>query len=103
MRLTLTDENGNIKVVDVSADLSVNDFKALAEVELQIPASGMRILHNGRDLQASATLQGSGVVQDDMLLVLRTGPPQQQDQAEAIRTQLLNDPATLQRVAAQNP
>ncbi|KAI8841571.1 hypothetical protein BJ741DRAFT_434286 [Chytriomyces cf. hyalinus JEL632] len=109
-RITLTDETGsNLRMVDVSGDLTVADLQALAEVELRIPSSEQTLVHNGTKLlNASATLAGLKIGQDDIVLVQRTLPRNGGDDAQAaqieqIRGQLLADPSALQRVAQQSP
>ncbi|KAJ3409375.1 hypothetical protein CcCBS67573_g01345 [Chytriomyces confervae] len=109
-RITLTDETGsNLRMVDVSGDLTVADLQALAEVELRIPSSEQTLVHNGTKLlNASATLAGLKIGQDDIVLVQRTlsrggGDDAQAAQIEQIRRQLLDDPSALQRVAQQSP
>ncbi|KAJ3026909.1 UNVERIFIED_CONTAM: DNA damage-inducible protein 1, partial [Siphonaria sp. JEL0065] len=97
---------GAIHVVDISPDMSVEDLKALAEVEVNIPSQNIAIIHNGREI-VSGSLQTAGVVQDDIMLVARKGPSNSNsnanDEVERIRHQLLNDAATLARVSQQHP
>ena len=70
MRLTLTTLTDAVYQLEVSADLELENFKALCEVESGIPASEIALLHNGRPLfDDKKPLKDYGIVDGDMLMI----------------------------------
>ncbi|TPX32679.1 hypothetical protein SmJEL517_g04186 [Synchytrium microbalum] len=114
MRISLTNEFGDLHNLEVDSTISIQNLKALAEAELRIPANAQTILHNGVELlDVSKTLQELGVAQDDILFVKRAGTAAGGvgaaggrpvgDPAEALRQQLLSDPRAMTQLASRNP
>jgi len=81
MRLSITTESDTCSL-EVAEDLELINFKALCEMEVSVPAEGMRVLANGRPLEGDhSTLAALGVKDGDLLMVLGGGKrpaPQQQ-------------------------
>ncbi|KAA8499605.1 UBA domain-containing protein mud1 [Porphyridium purpureum] len=74
MKLVLSDERGEVSVVDVDEDASVENVKLLIEGELGIPAAMQMLLLNGVEIAGhgvQTTLKAAGVAENDLLLVRR--------------------------------
>ena len=70
MCLTLTTLSDDVYQIEVSADLELENFKALCEVESGIPAAEMSLLHNGRPLyDDKKPLKDYGIADGDMLII----------------------------------
>ena len=70
MRLTLTTLTDAVYQLEVSADLELENFKALCEVESGIPAAEMSLLHNGRPLyDDKKPLKDYGIADGDILII----------------------------------
>ncbi|KAJ3189532.1 DNA damage-inducible protein 1 [Irineochytrium annulatum] len=86
MRLTLTTETGDqLKVVEVDGSNTVEDLRALAEVEMGVPAASQVLSHNGVALSDAKKTQPVG------------------DQIEHMRQTILADPNLLRRIQSQSP
>lgn len=111
MQLTVTTDD-NVFNIDVEAAETLENVKAILEVETSIPTSQQVLLFNGQPLTAS-TLAASGVANGDLLLLVRQqqAAPQSGPAAtasynpdgslldpHAIMRQLQSDPAALARL-----
>jgi len=74
LRLTLTTLTDAVYQLEVSADLEIENFKALCEVETGIPAAEIALMHNGRPLyDDKKPLKDYGIQDNDMLIIQRMG------------------------------
>ncbi|KAK9835886.1 hypothetical protein WJX74_010192 [Apatococcus lobatus] len=111
MQLTVTTDD-NVFNIDVESAETLENVKAILEVETSIPTSQQVLLFNGQPLTAS-TLAASGVANGDLLLLMRQqqAAPRSQPSAtasynpdgslldpHAIMRQLQSDPAALARL-----
>ncbi|XP_014666622.1 PREDICTED: protein DDI1 homolog 2-like [Priapulus caudatus] len=72
MKISITTESDEFYTVDVSADLEVENFKALCELECNIPASEMTIVFEGHVLDDNQKpLAAYGLKDTDVVLVKR--------------------------------
>ncbi|XP_070560655.1 protein DDI1 homolog 2-like [Ptychodera flava] len=81
MKVTVTTLTGEIFPLEVSADLELENFKALCEYECGFPCSEMMVLHNGIPLMDDKkTLEGYKIGENDVLLIQRMRNPAQMSQ-----------------------
>lgn len=72
MRVSVTTLGDDIFTLEVSDDMELENFKALCELECNIPVSEMALLLNGRPLQDDRmSLEQYGVRDGDVLIVQR--------------------------------
>lgn len=92
MRLSITDELGNINGLEVDADMELVNLKALIESELNIPTQHQMLVLNGNQLtNNSASLKTCGIRNDDIILVRslsNSTPNLAQNLSESERTRL---------------
>lgn len=70
MQITVTTLSDQIFTLDVSEDLELENFKALCEFEIGIPASEIAIVSNGRPLHDDKrTLKQYEIKNGDMVLL----------------------------------
>ncbi|XP_022668053.1 protein DDI1 homolog 2-like isoform X1 [Varroa destructor] len=117
MKVTLSTVNGDVYVLEVPADMELENFKALAESEVGIPANEIILLHNMRPLVGDKRpLSEQGVSEGDILLVNRGGTSQAAPEPESmdlgsvnvanpaeIRDRLLANPPLLTALRNANP
>ena len=112
MRLTVNSEtDGKFAQIEVASGETVENVKAILEVELGVPVNQQLVLHNGKVLQNAQTLEAAGVGADDMLTVRRGQVSLPTDASvEQIPTNLRigdvpgdADPALLIRIFQANP
>eukprot|EP00762_Andalucia_godoyi_P007902 ANDGO_01212.mRNA.1 DNA damage-inducible protein 1 len=108
----------DIVSVDVDEDETVENLKALVEVQTQIPLAHQRLFYSGRELANTAVLRSIGIVSQDVLQLLvaaaaaapgtsvssatsasAQGVPSAQQLAELA----MSNPAELERLMATNP
>jgi len=70
MRLTVSTAEGEIYPVEVDSDETLENVKAIMEVETAIPLASQVILHNGKPIPDGSKLSTAGVHEDDMLLLM---------------------------------
>ncbi|TPX40576.1 hypothetical protein SeMB42_g04236 [Synchytrium endobioticum] len=112
MRITLTNEVGDLHNLEVDQAINVAALKALAEAEFGVPAARLSIMHNGVEItDGNKTIAELHVVNDDILFVKRipgVNAPGDAgeaavDPAESLRLQLLEDRQSLTQLANGNP
>ena len=87
MQLTVTVGGDEFYTVDASDDLELENFKALLEFESGVPAKEMTIYLDGKLLDGSTKSIGSlGVKDGDVLLLVKSAPPQGQNRSHQQRT-----------------
>lgn len=70
MQITVTTLSDQIFTLDVSDDLELENFKALCEFEIGIPAREIGITWNGKPIQDDKrSLSSYGIKHGDMLLL----------------------------------
>jgi hypothetical protein len=111
MRVSITNEAGDLINLNVSPDTAVSDLSGLITAEFKITgATNVQVYFNG-DLLSTGTLKDAKVANDDILLVkyqiqqaqAASNPNQPANQAELIRQQILQNPQLRQQVISQNP
>ena len=94
MHITVTTEDGRVASLEVADDETVENVKALVEVELGIAGASQQLIHNGAvALPNASTLQAAGVKDQDMLLVREQG----------LESLPLNNPAAMVQMLRGNP
>nr|GAT46472.1 DNA damage-inducible v-SNARE binding protein [Mycena chlorophos] len=109
MQLTFVTDLGQSFVIEIDADMELENVMALLEAESGIPVGEQSISYNGRDLSApQSTLRALGVTENNAMLLLRrkvanvAGRPVEQD-AEMMRLQILGDPQLMQQLRETQP
>ncbi|XP_062079069.1 protein DNA-DAMAGE INDUCIBLE 1 [Humulus lupulus] len=70
MKITVMSTNDNIVTLDVDPHETVENVKALLEVETHVPLQQQQLLYNGREIRNSDKLSGVGVKDDDLLMMV---------------------------------
>ncbi|CAM8900768.1 unnamed protein product [Rhodiola kirilowii] len=70
MRITVMTVDEQIISLDVDRDESVENVKALLEVETRIPLQQQQLLYNGKEMRNSERLSGLGVKDDDLIMMV---------------------------------
>lgn len=87
MKVTLTSDDGGVFPLDIGADLTVQDLRALAELETQIPQDEVLLVHNTAPLvDLTKKLSECGVEEGDIIVASRV---------EGGVTQTMQPPASL--------
>ena len=82
MQITVTTLSDQIFTLDVSDDLELENFKALCEFEIGIPAKEIAITWNGQPLlDDKRNLSSYGIKHGDILLIQHNRGAQGQQQA----------------------
>ena len=73
MQISVTNDKGELFLLEVSGELSVGDLKAILEAETSVAAGDMILMHNGEPLTDSGkTLLSCGLQNNDVLMLVRT-------------------------------
>ncbi|XP_073151435.1 protein DNA-DAMAGE INDUCIBLE 1 [Henckelia pumila] len=75
MKITVMTADEQILTLDVDRDESVENLKALLEVETQIPIQQQQLLHNGREMRNAEKLSALGVGDGDLVMMVSKAPP----------------------------
>mmetsp|Transcript_36215 Transcript_36215/g.82545 ORF Transcript_36215/g.82545 Transcript_36215/m.82545 type:complete len:425 (+) Transcript_36215:35-1309(+) len=102
MRLTVTDARGEVFLVEVDPDQTLEDVKAVLEVEAQIPIGQQEIYHNSK-LVTGHKVSDCGFSNDDMLFVQRITRPFNPKDPLSVRDALRADPAQMAQLRHNNP
>ncbi|XP_057991834.1 protein DNA-DAMAGE INDUCIBLE 1 isoform X1 [Hevea brasiliensis] len=70
MRITVMTADEHIISLDVDSHESVENVKALLEVETQVPLQQQQLLYNGREIRNNEKLSALGVKDDDLLMMV---------------------------------
>uniref|UniRef100_A0A7N0TZ07 DNA damage-inducible protein 1 n=1 Tax=Kalanchoe fedtschenkoi TaxID=63787 RepID=A0A7N0TZ07_KALFE len=70
MRITVMTVDEQIITLDVDRDESVENVKALLEVETRIPLQRQQLLYNGKEMRNAEKLSGLGVKDDDLIMMV---------------------------------
>ncbi|CAI9772793.1 unnamed protein product [Fraxinus pennsylvanica] len=70
MKITVMTADEKILTLDVDRDESVENLKALLEVETQVPLQQQQLLHNGREMRNSEKLGALGVTDGDLVMMV---------------------------------
>ncbi|KAL6567676.1 DNA damage-inducible protein 1 [Orobanche gracilis] len=70
MKITVMTVDEQIVTLDVDRDESVENLKALLEVETQVPLQQQQLLYNGREIRNSEKLSAVGVSDGDLVMML---------------------------------
>lgn len=76
MQLTITTDDDNIVSVHVDAEESLENLKAILEVDTGYPLAEQVLVHNGNEL-TGATLAAGGVQDGDLIMLARRRPQPQ--------------------------
>lgn len=77
MKLTVTTLSGELYMLDVGAEMELENLKALCEYESSIPAREMVVMHEGRPLlDDKRSLSAHSIKDGDVLLIQHLVPPQ---------------------------
>ena len=83
MQITVTTLSDQIFTLEVSEDLELENFKALCEFEIGIPAKEIALVWSGRPLHDDKrTLKSYGIANGDMLLLQHMRGQQTQSSAQ---------------------
>eukprot|EP00958_Prasinococcus_capsulatus_P027331 scaffold5393_cov376-Prasinococcus_capsulatus_cf.AAC.3 len=83
MQLTVATHDDRVVSVDVDASESVENVKAILEVEVGVPLAQQRLIFNNQELQNSAGLSTCGVKDGDVVMLVPGGAPSASGGAEA--------------------
>jgi len=75
MKVTVLTADERIVSLDVEPDELVENVKAILEVETQISLGQQQLLFNGKEIPNTARLNGSGVVDGDLLMLVSAPTP----------------------------
>lgn len=102
--------------LDVDAEETVENMKALLEVEAGVPLTSQRLLHNSHELPNSSILRSAGIVEGDLLIlqVLSPGPAAPGNNLsinadgsavdpQALQQHLRSDPEVISQLLTTNP
>ncbi|KAJ0748474.1 putative Ubiquitin-like domain, peptidase A2A, retrovirus, catalytic, UBA-like superfamily [Helianthus annuus] len=70
MKITVMTTDEQIITLEVDHNESVENLKALLEIESRIPLQQQQLLHNGKEMKNSATLSSLGVVDGDLVMMV---------------------------------
>ncbi|KAL6547041.1 DNA damage-inducible protein 1 [Orobanche minor] len=70
MKITVMTVDEQIVTLDVDRDESVENLKALLDVETQVPLQQQQLLYNGREIRNSEKLSAVGVSDGDLVMML---------------------------------
>lgn len=70
MKITVMTADEQILTLDVDRDESVENLKALLEVETQVPLQQQQLLYNGREMRNAEKLSGLGVSDGDLVMMV---------------------------------
>ncbi|KAI8894935.1 hypothetical protein BC833DRAFT_603066 [Globomyces pollinis-pini] len=102
MRITVTNELGQLSTLDVDSSLQLLDLKALIEVELNVNHQHQLLYLNGNLLtKDQQSIKDNGISNDDIILVRANTPAP--SEAEIVRQRVLQNPQLRQQLTAQNP
>ncbi|XP_029835044.3 protein DDI1 homolog 2 isoform X2 [Ixodes scapularis] len=94
MKLTVTTLSGELYMLDVGAEMELENLKALCEYESSIPAREMVVMHEGRPLlDDKRSLSAHSIKDGDVLLIQHLVPPQpsQASSSSDTFTRVLNE------------
>nr|GMC74448.1 DNA damage-inducible protein 1 [Ipomoea batatas] len=70
MKVTVMTVDEQIITLDVDRDESVENLKALLEVETQVPLQQQQLLYNGREMRNAEKLSALGVADGDLVMMV---------------------------------
>ncbi|KAF5950381.1 hypothetical protein HYC85_012374 [Camellia sinensis] len=70
MKITVMTADEQIVTLDVDRDESVENLKALLEVETQVPLQQQQLLYNGREIKNAEKLSAVGVNDGDLVMMV---------------------------------
>jgi hypothetical protein len=74
IRLTVSDIEGDVRIVEVDDNETVENVKAVLEVEFAIPLAQQVLFFEAKQLQNTQRLNAIGVKNDDMLMIQKAAP-----------------------------
>lgn len=80
MQITVTTESGGVFPLEVSLELTLQDLKAILEIEAAMSASQMLLLHNMAPMTEESRSLGDYHVEEGDIIMLTTPPPSPQPQ-----------------------
>ncbi|KAM0063698.1 putative Ubiquitin-like domain, UBA-like superfamily, Ubiquitin-associated domain-containing protein [Helianthus debilis subsp. tardiflorus] len=70
MKITVMTADEQIVTLEVDRDESVENLKALLEIESQVPLQQQQLLYNGKEMRNAETLSGLGVADGDLVMMV---------------------------------
>ncbi|KAK9049202.1 hypothetical protein SSX86_030823, partial [Deinandra increscens subsp. villosa] len=70
MKITVMTADEQILTLEVDRDESVENLKALLEIESQVPLQQQQLLYNGKEMRNAETLSGLGVTDGDLVMMV---------------------------------
>ncbi|XP_019196674.1 PREDICTED: DNA damage-inducible protein 1-like isoform X2 [Ipomoea nil] len=70
MKITIMTADEQIITLDVDRDETVENLKALLEVETQVPLQQQQLLYNGKEIRNAEKLSGLGVSDGDLVMMV---------------------------------
>ncbi|PWA87303.1 DNA damage-inducible protein 1 [Artemisia annua] len=70
MKITVMTPDEQILTLEVDPDESVENLKALLEIESQVPLQQQQLLYNGKEMRNAETLNGLGVTDGDLVMMV---------------------------------
>ncbi|KAK4484739.1 hypothetical protein RD792_007332 [Penstemon davidsonii] len=70
MKITIMTADEQIVTLDVDRDESVENLKALLEVEIQVPLQQQQLLYNGKEMRNAEKLSALGVSDGDLVMMV---------------------------------
>ncbi|XP_076884694.1 protein DNA-DAMAGE INDUCIBLE 1-like [Bidens hawaiensis] len=75
MKITVMTPDEQIVTLEVDRDESVENLKALLEIESQVPLQQQQLLYNGKEMRNAETLSGLGVADGDLVMMVSNAAP----------------------------
>lgn len=75
MKITVMTADEQIVTLEVDRDESVENLKALLEIESQVPLQQQQLLYNGKEMRNADILSGLGVTDGDLVMMVSTAAP----------------------------
>ncbi|XP_076927931.1 protein DNA-DAMAGE INDUCIBLE 1-like [Bidens hawaiensis] len=70
MKISVMTSEEQIITLDVNHNESVENLKALLEIESRIPLQQQQLLHNGKEMKNFETLSSLGVTDGDLVMMV---------------------------------
>ncbi|CAN1167390.1 Protein DNA-DAMAGE INDUCIBLE 1 [Linum perenne] len=114
MRITIMTSDEQISSLDVDPNETVENIKALLEVETQVPLQQQQLLYNGKEIRNAEKLSALGVKDDDLIMMVSRGPGSQSnnmnsrlgdpsENAAAFQEQVRRDPNLMSQLFQADP
>mmetsp|Transcript_30532 Transcript_30532/g.42279 ORF Transcript_30532/g.42279 Transcript_30532/m.42279 type:complete len:420 (-) Transcript_30532:99-1358(-) len=92
MHITISTEDDNLFSLDMDENETIENLKAVLEVETFIPLGQQRLLGAGKELINTATLKDSGISSGDVIMLINGGAPPSRNSTPPAQNPLAQNP-----------